>query len=186
MKKSQLRELVREILENGRSNYYPGVETPGLTSDVFNTILKNVALGKKYSDKEDSEEERVKRGNAILDKANPDNVARITRGEKPIYEGEGDTMNLQQLVDYITGLSPEVVLYIPTIYPGGFGKDQQTRRTVEEAIQELTDLLDSPEHNETQFKLYQDSPTFKKFSVVISPEELARRSDMVRSMGSLD
>lgn len=31
----------------------------------------------------------VKRGNEILNRANPDNVDRITRGEKPIYEGEG-------------------------------------------------------------------------------------------------
>jgi hypothetical protein len=29
------------------------------------------------------------KGNEILDKANPDNVARISRGEDPIYEGEG-------------------------------------------------------------------------------------------------
>jgi len=32
----------------------------------------------------------AERGNKILDRANPENVARITRGEKPIYEGEGE------------------------------------------------------------------------------------------------
>jgi len=99
MKKSQLRELVREILENGRSDYYPGINTPGLTPDVFNAILKNVALGKKYSDKEDSEQERVRRGHALMDtgdiengintltnKSDKKNVDRILRGEEPIYE----------------------------------------------------------------------------------------------------
>jgi hypothetical protein len=32
-------------------------------------------------------------------------------------------MDLQQLIDYIKELSPEVQLWVPTIYPGGFGKD---------------------------------------------------------------
>lgn len=179
MKKSQLVELIKEELQ-GYSKYLG--KTKGGTSDEFMQILTKIAKGVDREEYEGDPE----RGHAILDKANPDNVARITRGEKPIYEGQGDTMSLSQLVEYLKGLSPEVVLYIPTIYPGGFGKGQQTRRTVEQAVQELTDLLDSPDHNETQFELYQDDPTFKKFSVVETPEELARRSDMVRSMGSLD
>jgi len=95
-------------------------------------------------------------------------------------------MNLQQLIDYIKDLSPEVQLWVPTLYPGGFGKDQQTRRTADQAVEALTGVLDSPDHNETQFELTQDSPTFKSFSVVISPEELERRTAMVRSMGPLD
>jgi hypothetical protein len=179
MKKSQLVKLIKEELQ-GYSKYIG--KTKGGTSDEFTRIL--TAIANKVNPEEYKGD--AERGHAILDKANPDNVARITRGEKPIYEGEGGTMDLQQLVDYIKGLSPEVQLYIPTIYPGGFGKDQQTKRTVDQAVQALTDVLDSSDHNETQFKLTEDDPTFKKFSVVQSPEELARRSDMVRSMGSLD
>lgn len=98
MKRSQLRKLVLEVLQ-GSSKYYPGGKTPGLTPDVFNTILKNVALGKRNSDEEDSEEERVKRGNAILDKANPENVDRIIRGEKPIYEDTTDVNDVE--ISYI-------------------------------------------------------------------------------------
>lgn len=128
----------------------------------------------------------AERGNKILDKANPDNVDRILRGEKPVYEGEGDTMNLPQLIDYIKNLSPDTELWIPTIFPGGFGKDQTTRRTVKQAVEELTDVLDSGDHNQTQFKLSQDNPKFKKFSVIISPEDMKSRADMIRSMGSLD
>jgi hypothetical protein len=178
MKKSQLVKLIKEELQ-GYSKYLG--KTRGGTSDEFMKILTKIAKGQD----EEEYEGDAERGHAILDKANPDNVARITRGEDPIYEGE-DAMSLQQLVDYIKQLSPEVRLYIPTIYPGGFGKDQQTVTTVEQAVEELTDLLHSSDHNETQFKLYQDDPTFKKFSVIQSPEELARRSAMVRSMGSLD
>ena len=164
MKKSELKRIIQEEMR-GYSKYYPGGQTKGGTSDEFGTILRNIALG---IPDEDSEE-----GNT-------------TQDQESIYEGEGDTMSLSQLVEYLKGLSPEVQLYIPTIYPGGFGRGQQTKRTVEEAIQELTDLLGSSDHNETQFELYQDSPTFKKFSVVETPEELARRSAMVRSMGPLD
>jgi hypothetical protein len=179
MKKSQLVKLVREQLQ-GYSKYIG--KTKGGTPDEFMQILTAIAKG---TDQEKYEGD-AERGNAILDKANPDNVTRITRGEDPIYEGEGATMDLQQLIDYIKELSPEVQLWVPTLYPGGFGKDQQTRRTVDQAVEALTGVLDSPDHNETQFKLTQDSPTFKSFSVVISPEELARRTAMVRSMGSLD
>lgn len=181
MKKSELRELVREIVggyePDGKGNLVP--HSDKFDSTKLSSILTKVAKGQPTGGD-------AKNGEDVLARANQKNVNRILGGKKPIYQGEGGTMNLQQLVEYITGLSPEVVLYIPTIYPGGFGKGQQTRRTVEEAIQELTNLLDSPEHNQTQFELYQDSPTFKKFSVVISPEELAKRTAMVRSMGSLD
>ena len=179
MKRSQLVELIREELQ-GYSKYIG--KTKGGTPDEFMQILTKIAKG---TDEEEYEGDAEK-GHAILDKANPENVARITRGEDPIYEGEGDTMDLQQLIDYIKELSPEVQLWVPTLYPGGFGKDQQTRRTVDQAVEALTGVLDSPDHNQEMFKLTQDSPTFKSFSVVQSPEELARRTAMVRSMGSLD
>ena len=83
MKKSQLREIVLEAMK-GYSKYAPGGETKGGTTDDFRNILTAIA-------KERPEEGDPVRGNKILDKANPENVARITRGEKPIYEGEEKT-----------------------------------------------------------------------------------------------
>ena len=82
MKKSQLRQIVKEAM--GYSKYTPDGTTKGGTTDDFRDIL--TAIAKSRPEEEDSEEERARRGNAILDKANPENVARITRGEKPIYE----------------------------------------------------------------------------------------------------
>ena len=69
----------------GYSKYVQGGETKGGTTNDFRNILTAIAKG---NPDKDSEEEKARRGHAILDKANPDNVARITRGEKPIYEGE--------------------------------------------------------------------------------------------------
>jgi hypothetical protein len=161
MKKSQLAEIIREIIG--------GYEPDGKGNLV------------RHNDKFDS----AKLSDILKGLVDRDNQGE-QEGEDTIYEGEGDTMDLQQLIDYIKDLSPEVQLWVPTLYPGGFGKDQQTRRTADQAVQALTDVLDSPDHNETQFKLSQDSPTFKSFSVVISPEELERRTAMVRSMGPLD
>lgn len=92
MKKSQLRKLVLEVMQ-GSSKYYPGGKTPGLTSDVFNTILKNVALGTPQ--KGDAEN-----GHKVLDKADPKNVDRILRGEEPIYEGEG-TLSPSDIKEFI-------------------------------------------------------------------------------------
>ena len=75
MKKSELAKVIREELQ-GYSKYLG--KTKGGTPDEFMQILTRIAKGAEKGDAE--------RGNAILDKANPDNVARITRGEDPIYE----------------------------------------------------------------------------------------------------
>jgi hypothetical protein len=89
MKRSQLREIVLEAMK-GYSKYAPGGTTNGGTTADFGTILKNVALGK----------DQVTRGNDTLDKANPGNVAKISRGEKPIYEGEG-TLSASEIKEFI-------------------------------------------------------------------------------------
>ena len=83
MKRSQLRQLVLEALQ-GYSKYAPGGITKGGTTGDFRDIL--TAIAKSLPDTEDSEEDKARRGNAILDKANPENVDRITRGEEPVYE----------------------------------------------------------------------------------------------------
>lgn len=75
MKKSELVKVIREELQ-GYSKYLG--KTKGGTPDEFMQILTRIAKGTEKGDAE--------RGNAILDKANPDNVARIIRGENPIYE----------------------------------------------------------------------------------------------------
>jgi hypothetical protein len=179
MKRSQLAEIIREELQ-GYSKYIG--KTKGGTSDEFMRILTAIAKGEE----EESYEGDAERGNAILDKANLNNVDRIVRGEKPVYEGEGTGMSLQQMINYIKELSPEVQLWVPTIFPGGFAKDRATRRTVDQAVKELSNVLDSSDHNQEKFELTQDKPTFKDFSVIVSPEELERRTAMVRSMGPLD
>ena len=83
MKRSQLVNIIKEELQ-GYSKYIG--KTKGGTPDEFMQILTAIANGEDEKYQGDPQ-----RGNAILDKANPDNVARITRGEDPIYEGEGAT-----------------------------------------------------------------------------------------------
>ena len=83
MKRSQLVNIIKEELQ-GYSKYIG--KTKGGTPDEFMQILTKIAKGE-----DEKYEGDPQRGNAILDKANPDNVDRITRGEDPIYEGEGAT-----------------------------------------------------------------------------------------------
>ena len=83
MKKSQLVQIIKEEMTGYSSQIG---KTKGGTTDEFMQILTKIA--KERPEEEDSEEEKIKRGNAILDKSNPENVARITRGERPVYEGE--------------------------------------------------------------------------------------------------
>jgi len=178
MKKSQLRELIKEAI--GYSKYAPGGTTKGGTTDDFRTIL--TAIAKQRPEEEDSEEERAMRGNAILDKANPENVARITRGEKPIYEAEGKQYSKQELIDYLDNLSPEMEVAIPQIHmSGNFDSNAKWRTTAAKAAQALSDTP-----KEAEFTLWQDNPTYKSFSLVQSDEEKERMERLVRSMGSLD
>jgi hypothetical protein len=79
MKRSQLQQIIREEFQ-GYSKYLG--KTKGGTSDEFNQILTKIAKGGPQGDAE--------RGNKVLDRANPNNVARIIRGEKPMYEEQGN------------------------------------------------------------------------------------------------
>jgi len=79
MKKSQLVKIIQEEMRGYSSQIG---KTKGGTPDEFMQILTKIAKG------EDRYEGDPEKGHKILDKANPDNVARITRGEKPVYEGE--------------------------------------------------------------------------------------------------
>jgi len=80
MKKSRLKDIIKEVLseETGYSKYSPTGKTQGLTTKTLNNILLKIAKGEHPDD-------QISRGNKILDKADPENVARILRGEKPQY-----------------------------------------------------------------------------------------------------
>jgi hypothetical protein len=177
MKKSELRELIREAI-GGYSKYLG--KTKGGTSDEFMQILTKIAKG------EDKYEGDPEKGNKILDKANPDNVDRISRGEDPVYEDVGALMNLEGLIEYIQGLQSDTEVWVPRIFPGGFGPDQTVRRKPEQAVEELSNLVNSPKHASAEFKLTQDNPKFKKISLIISDEEMESREKAVRGAGSLD
>lgn len=86
MTKSELKNIITEVLKEELQGYskYIG-KTKGGTSDEFMRILTKIA---KMDDEEEKYQGDPEKGNAILDKANPENVAKIMKGEKPIYETE--------------------------------------------------------------------------------------------------
>lgn len=78
MSKLKLKNILSELLKE-----------IGETHPVHKKINdKLMQIAKRGFDAEERETGDPKKGNAILDKANPDNVARIMKGEKPIYEIE--------------------------------------------------------------------------------------------------
>lgn len=177
MKRSQLRELVKEIM--GYSKYAPGGTTKGGTTDDFRNILTAIA---KQRPEEDSEEEKARRGNKILDKANPENVDRITRGEEPIYEEQGQTFSKQELIDYLNSLAPEMEVVIPQIHMSG--NFDYNAGWVTNAAKAAQALSDTPKEGE--FKLWHETPKYKKFALVQSPEELEKRTKFMQDFGGLD
>jgi hypothetical protein len=116
MKKSELRQIIKEELQ-GYSKYLG--KTKGGTSDEFMQILTKIAKGAGEGDAE--------RGNAILDKANPDNVDRITRGEDPIYE---EASNIESVE--ITYAYPGTRLYSIRINGAKVFEKEQAIQTIKD------------------------------------------------------
>ena len=116
MKKSELRQIIKKELQ-GYSKYLG--KTKGGTSDEFMQILTKIAKGADEGDAE--------RGNAILDKANPDNVDRITRGEDPIYE---EASNIESVE--ITYAYPGTRLYSIRINGAKVFEKEQAIQTIKD------------------------------------------------------
>jgi hypothetical protein len=184
MKKSQLVQIIKEELSNkvkAKNTIKEGMDS------AIEKLVKNddasemIALIKGLPDAarkklaqmfkiELQEEGDPVRGNKILDKANPDNVARITRGEKPIYEGEGKLYSKQQAIEYIEN-NPPAKYYKIGISQG----TSQQATSIEGAISILTKSPIS------QFKL----TTYGDVIQFSAPFD-QKHADLVRSMGSLD
>jgi hypothetical protein len=159
MKRSELRELIKEAIKG----YSPQIgTTKGGTSDEFMQILTKIAKGTGRGD--------VERGNKILDKANPDNIARITRGEEPVYEGEKKLYTKQEVEDYIKNTPPT------KYYKIGISKGQS--QTVGDVASAIEVLNQSPI---SQFELNQQGEVIQ-FSAPYDEKQGAA----VRGMGSLD
>ena len=167
MKRSELREIVLEAMK-GYSKYAPGGETKGGTTDDFRNILTAIAKGRP--EEEDSEEEKARRGHAILDKANPENVARINRGEKPIYEGEGKLYSKDEVVQYINS-NPPAKYYKIAVSKSAL----QTLRDAAEAIEVVKQSPISQFELDTHGQVIQFSAPFD-----------AGHAAAVRGMGGLD
>lgn len=148
MKRSQLREIVLEAMRGATG------------TNIFRDVLQEVA--KKETEKGDP----VK-GNKILDKADPKNVARILKGKKPVYEGaDSKTMSKSQVISYVSKLDPNVKVSLPRINAGGFDKQVSQSHTPEAAAKAL-----KATKNTGTFELWQDTDKVKKFSLKMSPEE---------------
>ncbi len=169
MKRSQLRELVLKEI-TGYSKYAPGGTTKGGTTDDFMKILTAIAKGHP-EEKEKYQGDPVK-GHEILDRGNP-NI--------PLDEEKGRQYAKEDLMWYLDRLEPSTQVTIPRIYPGGFSRTEGWRTTAAKAIDALsqTDL-------DGKFKLSQDNPNYKSFSLVLSDKEMQGMEKAVRGMGSLD
>jgi hypothetical protein len=174
MKKSQLRQLVKEAMAGGYAMnkksgklepHYDKFDSTKL-SDLLMRTLRDEPQG---GDPEEGEK-------ILIQKSNPENVARILRGEKPIYEEQGQTFNKQQLIDYLNTLPPEMKVAIPQIHmTGNFDRNAGWRTT---AVRASKALSNTPKEGE--FKLSQDNENYKDFSLVLSDEEKRRMEKAVR------
>lgn len=147
MKRSELREIIREALQ-GYSKYTG--KTQGGTSADFMKILTAIAKG---------EPSQVERGNAVLDKANLDNVAKILRGEKPVYENTGDTLSKEELVKHLSELDPKSIFKISGVE--GSGNRSTYSNSVENWQAKAADLVDAEYEMQAPDSFKTDGRVFK-------------------------
>jgi hypothetical protein len=90
MSKIKLKAIVSEIIKEM-------VDTHPIHKNINDKLMQ---IAKRGFDAEEEETYKgdADKGNKILDKANPDNVAAILRGEKPMKEGEEEEK--EYIVDY--------------------------------------------------------------------------------------
>jgi hypothetical protein len=182
MKKSQLREIILEELKGYTKNPRTGeIETTqGGTSADFRNILTRLAKG-------DSEEEKAKRGHAVLDKANQEKVAQILRGEIPKY-GEDETvsegtsaLSLSQIKSKLEALAkdkPKTIVKFS--YVGGNGNRATASNSAENWVKKLSDFTQGP-FTEKGDNAYETADRLYKSDKSTQPKD-----STVRGLGSLD
>ena len=148
MKRSELREIIREALQ-GYSKYTG--TTQGGTSADFMKILTAIAKGEKS---------QVDRGNDVLDKANPDNVAKILKGEKPVYEeADNKTVTKGELVRHLSELDPKSVVKIAGVE--GSGNRSTYSNSAENWKAKANDLVDGSYEMQGPTSFKTDGKVFK-------------------------
>ena len=172
MKRSQLKQIILEVMKG----YSPQVgQTKGGTTDDFRNILTTIAKGRHEGD--------PVRGNKILDKANPENVARITRGEKPIYEGDKptNTLTTSQIKSHIKDLakeSPKTTVKIA--YVGGDGNKATATNSAENWIKKINDISGGSFTKEGEHSFKTTGKLYK------SDKATPPKDSTVKGAGSLD
>jgi hypothetical protein len=133
------------------------IKLKSIVSEIIKEMIEVNPVHQKINDKlmqiakrgfDAEEEETYKgdadKGNKILDKANPDNVAAILRGEKPMNEGEGTT-NIYSKHPYIKDMlnaminkdgTVELQIYGPQ---GGLPKKQTAAVPLEQFTSEYVE-----------------------------------------------
>jgi len=157
MKRSQLKELVKEII--GYSKYAPGGTTQGGTTDDFRTILTAIAKG--HPEEEEKYQGDPERGNKILDRGNP-NI--------PLDEVEGEVYSKDDAIAYIENNRGA------KYYNIGVGRGVSQRAT--DPAKAIEIVRDSPI---SQFEL----TTYGDVIQFSAPYD-EKHGDAVRAMGGLD
>lgn len=161
MKKSELRQIIKEELNKiGYSKFISGGKTTG-SDDDFPQILWNLVHRK----------DQKALGNNALDRADPENIKRILKGEKPIYkEGQDDLYSKERAIQYIKN-NPNAKYYKIAVGKGV----QENLRSADQAVKAIESSIIS------QFELstYGDVISFS------APFD-EKHGAAVRGMGGLD
>jgi len=93
----------------------------------------------------------------------------------------GKQYSKNKLIQYLDQLDPNFEVFIPKIYPGAFSPNESLKMTAEKAIKALnqTDL-------DGKFEIFQDKPTFKKISLIQTPKEIEKMTNLIAKSGPKD
>ena len=110
-----------------------------------------------------------------------DKVIEQTKSSDPLSEEANTTFNKADLIDYLGNLESSTRVSIPKIEDGGFSPSVGQQLLAGQALDALQKTT-----SEGEFELYMDRPTFKRFSLVQSPEAIKSQEKLIQSFGTED
>jgi len=179
MKKSNITSILREIVTEDQDRLR--VEhLATLRSYMEHNLIPTLTRGAQ------NEQITLQFAKKLIDDINErltmvNSTKSFAAGAADLEEGVNNIFSKAELVDYLGNLESSTRVSIPKIEGKGFSPSVGQQFLAGEALDALQKT-----HLDGKFELYMDRPTFKRFSLVQSPEATKSEEERIQSFATED